>query len=245
MKNILIIGATSAIATACARRWTEQGATFFLVGRHPEKLAQVAADLSARGAEVHSHVLDLDQIDGHAAMLAACGEKLPHIDIALVAHGTLPDQGACALDADLAVREFTTNAVGVIAVLTRLANIMAAQRRGSIAVISSVAGDRGRASNYLYGAAKSAVTSFCSGLRGRLFKVNVQVLTVKPGFVDTPMTRDLALPAYLVVSADRVAGDILRALEKRRATLYTPWFWRYIMLAIVHVPEVLFKRLGL
>jgi short-subunit dehydrogenase len=245
MKTILIIGATSAIATSCARRWVGQGATFFLVGRTAEKLGQVADDLIARGAVVHTHVLDLTHFDQHSAMLDACYAALGQIDIALIAHGTLPDQRTCEQDAQLAVQEFTTNGLSAIALLTDLANRMEAQKFGCIAVISSVAGDRGRPSNYLYGAAKGAVTDFCSGLRGRLFKSGVQVLTIKPGFVDTPMTQGLALPKLLLVTPDKVAQDIVRAVEKGRDTLYTPWFWRFIMLIIIHIPGALFKRLGL
>jgi len=245
MKNILIVGATSAIATACARLWVDQGATFFLVGRTAEKLSQVAADLSARGATVHTHVLDLTQFDQHAAMLDACYAELGQVDIALVAHGTLPDQKACEQDVRLAVKEFNNNGLSVIALLTDLANRMEAQKSGCIAVISSVAGDRGRPSNYLYGAAKGAVTDFCSGLRGRLLKAGVHVLTIKPGFVDTPMTQGLALPKLLLATPDKVARDIVNAVEKRRDTLYTPWFWRFIMLIIIHIPGAVFKRLSL
>ncbi len=245
MKKILVIGATSAIATSCARLWAERGAIFFLVGRTPDKISQVAADLTARGATVHTHVLDLNHFDQHKAMLDACYAALGQVDVALIAHGTLPDQKACEQDAQLAIREFTNNGLSVIALLTDLANRMEAQKSGCIAVISSVAGDRGRPSNYLYGAAKGAVTDFCSGLRGRLFKSGIQVLTIKPGFVDTPMTQDLALPKLLLVTPDKVAQDIVKAVEKRRDTLYTPWFWRFIMLIIIHIPGSLFKRLGL
>lgn len=245
MQKLLIIGATSAIATASARLWAQQGANFFLVGRTPDKLSQVAADLTSRGAIVHTYVLDLNHFDQHAAMLDACYSVLGQVDIALIAHGTLPDQKACEQDAQLAVQEFTNNGLSVIALLTGLANRMEAQKSGCIAVISSVAGDRGRPSNYLYGAAKGAVTDFCSGLRGRLFKSGVQVLTIKPGFVDTPMTQGLALPKLLLVTPDKVAQDIVRAVEKRRDTLYTPWFWRLIMLIISHIPGPIFKRLGL
>lgn len=245
MKKILIVGATSAIATACARRWAEQSVAFFLVGRTAEKLGQVADDLGARGAAVHTHVLDLNSFDQHSAMLDACYAAMRQVDIALIAHGTLPDQKACEQDAQLAVQEFTNNGLSVIALLTDLANRMEAQKSGCIAVISSVAGDRGRPSNYLYGAAKGAVTDFCSGLRGRLFKAGVQVLTIKPGFVDTPMTQGLALPKLLLVTPDKVAQDIVKAVEKRRDTLYTPWFWRLIMLIIIHIPGTLFKRLSL
>lgn len=245
MKKILIVGATSAIATACARRWAEQSASFFLVGRTTEKLAQVADDLVVRGATVQTHMLDLNHYDQHAAMLDACYATMGQVDIALIAHGTLPDQKACEKNAQLAVQEFTSNGLSVIALLTDLANRMEAQKSGCIAVISSVAGDRGRPSNYLYGAAKGAVTEFCSGLRGRLFKAGVQLLTIKPGFVDTPMTQGLQLPKLLLATPDKVAQDIVRAMEKRRDTLYTPWFWRWIMLIIIHIPGTVFKRLSL
>jgi len=245
VKQVAIFGATSSIATACARRWAAQGASFFLVGRSTEKLMQVADDLRARGATVHTHVLDLTQLDQQRAMLEACYGALGRVDIALVAHGTLPDQPACEQDAQLAVKEFASNGLSVIALLTELAGRMVAQQTGCIAVISSVAGDRGRPSNYLYGAAKSAVTTFCSGLRARLFKAGVHVLTIKPGFVDTPMTQGLALPPLLLATPDQVAADILKAIEKRRDTLYTPWFWRYVMLIIRHIPSAIFKRLSL
>ncbi len=245
MKKILVIGATSAIATACARCWVGQGVSFFLVGRSVEKLGQVAADLTARGNTVHMYVLDLNSFDQHAAMLDAGYAALGYIDIALIAHGTLPDQKTCELDAQRAVQEFTNNGLSVIALLTELANRMEAQKSGCIAVISSVAGDRGRPSNYLYGAAKGAVSEFCSGLRSRLFKSGVHVLTIKPGFVDTPMTQALHLPKLLLATPEKVAQDIVRAIEKRRDTLYTPWFWRWIMLIIIHIPGLIFKRLGL
>lgn len=245
MQKILVIGATSAIASACARLWVGQETTFFLVGRSAEKLGHVADDLAARGAAVHTHVLDLNSFDQHSAMLDACYAALGQVDIALVAHGTLPEQKACEQDAQLAVQEFTNNGLSVIALLTNLANRMELQKTGCIAVISSVAGDRGRPSNYLYGAAKAAVSVFCSGLRARLFKSGVHVLNIKPGFVDTPMTQGLALPKLLLATPEKVAQDIVRAVEKRRDTLYTPWFWRLIMLIIIHIPGSIFKRLGL
>lgn len=245
MKKILVLGATSAIAAACARRWALQPASFFLVGRDSAKLEQVAADLRVRGAEAHCHVLDSNDFAAHAAMFTACRQALGTIDIALIAHGTLPDQKACEQDADLAVREFTSNGLSVIALLTRLAEIMEAQRQGCIAVISSVAGDRGRPSNYLYGSAKAAVSAFCEGLRARLFKVGVHVLVIKPGFVATPMTAGLPLPAPLVAQPEQVAADIARAVEKRKDVLYTLWFWAFIMLIIRNIPGVLFKRTNL
>lgn len=246
MKKILIVGATSAIALACARRWTLEGAEFFLVGRDPEKLQQTSADLAARGArETSVHVLDMNRFDEHSAMLDACVAKLGRIDIALIAHGTLPDQKSCERDTDLALREFSSNGLSVIAMLTTLANRMETQRSGTIAVITSVAGDRGRPTNYLYGAAKAAVATFCEGLRARMFKCGVHVLTIKPGFVDTPMTKGLPLPKPLVASPDRVAKDITTAIERRKNSIYTPAFWFGIMWIIKRIPTAIFKRMAL
>ena len=246
MKNILIVGATSAIATACARQWATQGARFFLVARNDERLEQVAADLTARGAQfTASHQLDIDRLDQHASMLQRCASELGALDVVLVAPGTLPNQAACQTDPAVAVREFNTNAVSVIALLTPIANVLEAQKRGTLAVISSVAADRGRPSNYLYGSAKAALTAFCEGLNARLFKVGVHVLTIKPGFVATPMTAGLPLPGALVATPDRVAADIVRAIDKRKDVLYTPWFWSIIMLIIRSVPRLLFKRASL
>lgn len=245
MKNILIIGATSAIAAACARRWCEGGARFYLVGRTADKLRQVADDLSARGAEVGSVQLDLNVLESHADLMLEAFEWLGRIDVVLIAHGTLPDQKACEHDATLAIREFTSNGLSVISLLTHLANPMEAQGSGSIGVISSVAGDRGRSSNYLYGSAKSAVTAFCSGLRARLFKAGVNLTTIKPGFVDTPMTKGLPLPGVLVATPDQVAADIVKAIDSGKSVLYTRWFWRYIMLAIVHIPDCIFRKMNI
>jgi decaprenylphospho-beta-D-erythro-pentofuranosid-2-ulose 2-reductase len=242
-QNILIFGATSGIAEAVARIYAGKGAQLFLVARNAEKLNAVASDLSARGAsDVKTFVMDANDMARLPEMLDAAWNGLSRIDAALIAHGTLPDQALCETDTDYAIREFRTNAESVIACLTVLAARFESQGGGVIAVIGSVAGDRGRASNYLYGAAKAAVDTFASGLRGRLYKHGVHVLTIKPGFVDTPMTKGLPLPQALVVPAGKVATDIVRAIEKKRDVIYTPWFWRLIMLVILHIPNVLFKR---
>ncbi|MGA9164516.1 MAG: SDR family oxidoreductase [Thiobacillus sp.] len=242
-QNILIFGATSGIAEAVARIYAGKGAQLFLVARNAEKLNAVASDLSARGASgVKTFVMDANDMARLPEMLDAAWNGLSRIDSALIAHGTLPDQALCETDTDYAIREFRTNAESVIACLTGLAARFESQGGGVIAVIGSVAGDRGRASNYLYGAAKAAVDTFASGLRGRLYKHGVHVLTIKPGFVDTPMTKGLPLPQALVVPAGKVATDIVRAIEKKRDVIYTPWFWRLIMLVILHIPNVLFKR---
>jgi decaprenylphospho-beta-D-erythro-pentofuranosid-2-ulose 2-reductase len=247
MKNILIVGATSAIAIACAREWVKLGdVRFFLVARNGERLKQVADDLSTRGAQSAAfHQLDIDSLEQHSGMLKRCASELGALDIVLVAPGTLPDQAACQADPSVAVREFNTNAVSVIALLTPIANALEAQKRGTLAVISSVAGDRGRPSNYLYGSAKAALSAFCEGLNARLFKAGVHVVTIKPGFVATPMTAGLPLPGSLVATPEQVAADIVHAVEKRKDVLYTRWFWAFIMLIIRFVPRSLFKRASL
>ena len=246
MKRILVIGATSAIATACCRLWAEQGHEFFLVARDAEKLQQTAQDLEARGAKsVNSFTMDVLDTPQHALMLQQCISTHRQIDIALVAHGTLPDQAACEQDAELALQEFSINGSSVISLLSLLAEQFTLQRCGSLAVISSVAGDRGRPSNYLYGSAKAAVSAFCEGMHARLFKIGVHVITIKPGFVDTPMTQGLTLPKALVVPPEYVAKQIVSAINNKKAVLYTPRFWALIMLIIRSIPNFIFKRLNL
>jgi short-subunit dehydrogenase len=246
MKRVLIIGATSAIATACARLWAAEGSDFFLVARQADKLEITAADLKGRGAKkVVGHSMDATDIAAYPQMLAQCLQALGQIDVALIAHGTLPDQKACEQDVDLAMQAFAINGTSVIALLTVLARQFETQRCGTLAVISSVAGDRGRPSNYLYGAAKAAVTTFSEGLQARLFKVGVHVLTIKPGFVDTPMTRGLNLPAALVAQPAQVAERIVHGITHKVPSLYAPGFWALIMLVIRAIPQPLFKRLNL
>lgn len=245
-QNVLIIGATSSIAEAVARRYAAQGARLFLVARNQAKLQAVAADLSARGAKnVYPFEMDANDRGRIPALLAAVGESLGKVDVALIAHGTLPEQARTENDIDYAVAEFRTNAESVITCLAALGKMFAEQRAGVIAVIGSVAGDRGRSSNYLYGAAKAAIDTYASGLRAKLFKYNVHVLAIKPGFVATAMTAHLNLPARLTAAPDDVAVDICSAIQKRKDTLYTPWFWKYIMFIIRYLPMAIFKRTSL
>lgn len=243
--KILVIGATSAIAQAVARRYASSGAKLFLVGRHPGKLEAVAADLRVRGATaVETLVADLDDRGRHEAIARAAFERLDGLDVALVAHGTLPDAKRCEQDAGFAVEALATNFVNVVALVTELANRFEVQGRGCLAVIGSVAGDRGRPSNYVYGSAKGGLALYLQGLRGRLVHRGVTVLTIKPGFVDTPMTA--AVPKnFLFASPDRVATLIERAISGRRDIVYVPGFWRWIMLVIRSIPETVFKRLRL
>ena len=246
MKNVLVIGATSAIATACARIWATQGARLFLVARDPLKLEALADDLAIRGAQsVVTFQMSAEDMAEHPIMCDAAVKVLGQFDIAMIAHGTLPDQPACEADAGLALREFATNGTSVIALLTILANQFERQRSGALAVITSVATDRGRPSNYVYGSAKAAVSAFCEGLRARLFKVGVSLTEIRPGFVATPMTQGLPLPAALVVEPEVVAKQIVGAIDRRSDLLYTPAIWNLIMLIIRNIPRRIFKRLNL
>lgn len=245
MNNTLIIGATSAIAEALARRLAAAGDALFLVGRDMQKLEAVASDLRSRGApRVECATLDALDYGRHGPVVAQAIDTLGGLDRVVIAYGTLPDQAACAQSAELAQREFELNATSIISLLTPLANHFEKRGKGTIAVISSVAGDRGRQSNYVYGAAKGALSLFLEGLRNRLAPKGVRVVTVKPGFVDTPMTAAFKKGA-LWATPDRVARDIQRALERGPEVLYTPWFWRWIMLIIRHIPEAIFKRMKL
>jgi decaprenylphospho-beta-D-erythro-pentofuranosid-2-ulose 2-reductase len=245
-QNIIIIGATSAIAEAVARRYAESGAQLFLVARNNDKLQLIANDLKIRGASaVQTWIMDANDSEAISPMLDAAWNAFNSYDVALIAHGTLPDQARTETDMIYALDQFRTNGDSVIACLTGLAMRFEPQGKGVIAVISSVAGDRGRASNALYGAAKAAINTYTSGLRVRLFKSGVHVLLIKPGFVTTPMTAELDLPARLTVTADKVATDIQKAINKRKNVLYTPWFWQWIMLIIRTIPEFLFKKMKL
>lgn len=246
MRNLLIIGATSAIAEATARRFAAAGTRFYLVGRNAEKLAAIARDLEIRsGQPVHAETLDLDRLEEHPALLERAAQALGGVDLALIAHGTLPDQAACQRSADMTLAAIHTNALSAISLATALANLFEARGRGTLVVIGSVAGDRGRQSNYVYGAAKGMVGLFLQGLRNRLSAKGVQVITVKPGFVDTPMTAAFENKGFLWAQPDQIAQGIVNAVEQGRDIVYLPWFWRWIMLVIGHVPERLFKKLKL
>jgi len=246
MQNVMIFGVTSAIAEATARRFSEQGDNLYLFARNEERLARIADDLKIRGA----HAVDFAPWDAAAneadygQVLDRAYAALSHIDVVLIAHGTLPDQSACEGDIETTLREVNINAISTISLLTLLANRMEQQKRGTLAVITSVAGDRGRQSNYVYGTAKGMVSIFLQGLRNRLYKSGVNVLDIKPGFVDTPMTADFK-KGLLWAKPERIARDIVAAIDSRKSEIYTPFFWRWIMLIIRSIPENIFKRLSL
>ena len=242
MKRIVIFGATSAIAMATARLFAVEGASFALVARSREKLDVCAADLKARGAaEVSTHLADLTELSRHEALIASLQRALPDFDTVLIAHGTLTDQKAASESYAVCERELRSNFLSVVSLLTPIANWFESRREGCIAVISSVAGDRGRQSNYVYGAAKAALSTFVDGLRHRLHRAGVRVITIKPGFVDTPMTAHLQ-KGPLFVKPEVAAQGIYRAMSHGNGVAYVPWFWRGIMAVIRAVPEFIFLK---
>lgn len=242
MKSILIVGATSSIAEAVAREFARRGDALLLVARDERRLQATAADLNIRGASrTELFVLDARRMDAYPSLVEAAFQRVGGIDVALIAYGTLSDQTTCELTPGMLTEEFMLNAVSIMELCLALALRFEQQRRGVLAVISSVAGDRGRRSNYVYGAAKAALSTFLSGLRQRLNRSGVAVVTIKPGFVDTAMTAEFKKNA-LWASPAAVARDIVRAIDRGTPVLYTPWFWRPIMWVINSVPEFIFRR---
>ncbi|MCH8891411.1 MAG: SDR family oxidoreductase [Myxococcales bacterium] len=245
MNRILITGATSAIAQQAARHFAADRAAFLLVGRDPDKLAAVADDLRARGAkEVDTVVVDLLDLARCSRLIDEAVERLGGLDALLVAQGTLPDQAACEVDPELTLRELSLNAMGPITLLLRAAAHFETQRSGCLAVITSVAGVRGRRTNYVYGAAKAAVSTVLEGLRGRMGEAGVSVVDIRPGFVETPMTAHLA-KKRLFASAATVGERVYRAMVAGDDVVYTPWFWRWIALVIQLIPRSIFAKLSI
>jgi short-subunit dehydrogenase len=244
-KKILVLGATSGIAEATCRIWAAQGASLFLVARNGEKLAAVAADLKTRGAAyVDTAVADLDNTEQHPALLAHAINSLGGMDVAYLAHGILGDQARAEQDFETAAQILHTNFVSVVSLLTWLANFCVQRHSGVLAVISSVAGDRGRKSNYLYGASKAGLTAFLGGLRNRVDREGVTVLNIKPGPVRTAMTS--AMPGNeKFADVNKVAQTIVKAIDNRADEVYVPFQWQPIMFVIRHIPERVFKKLNL
>ena len=243
--RVLVIGATSAIAEATARIYAANGARMHLVARDAARVGAIADDLRVRGAAAVSvDVAELDALHDAGRVVDTAFEALGGLDLALIAHGVLPDPAHCARDGSALQAQFATNALSPIVLLDALARHPALGAAATLAVISSVAGDRGRASNRAYGAAKAAVTAYASGLGQALAPKGVNVLVVKPGFVDTPMTHAFR-KGLLWAKPDAIARGIVAAVERRRAVVYLPWFWRPILFVIRAIPEFLFRRVPL
>lgn len=242
MRTLLILGATSDIARATALAFGLAGWDILLAGRAPDALQRVAGDLSVRlGRPVPWVVFDAEKSEEHEAFW----RNLPvQPEALLCAVGLLGDQNAARHDQALAQRIVTANFSGLVSIFGLAADAFEARGHGLLIGISSVAGDRGRAQNYLYGSAKAGFTALLSGLRQRLSEANVRVLTVKPGFVDTSMTEGMDLPKALTASPQEVAQAILAHAEKGSETIYVKPLWQLIMLVIRHIPERIFKKMS-
>lgn len=240
--RILILGALSAIAEAAAREWARQAARLLLVARDAERLEAVAADLRARGGAVETAAIDLadgaieQALDGLAARLGG-------IDVVLVAYGILGEQKAAERDAARAQRILAVNFTSAARWCLAAANLLESQGHGTLLVIGSVAGDRGRGSNYIYGAAKGGLGVLVEGIAHRLARGGAaRAVLIKPGFVDTPMTASIAGKGPLWAKPERIAQIIVKASAGTRPVVYAPWFWRWVMVVIRLLPASLFHR---
>ena len=243
-ETVLILGATSAIARATAAAFAARGDALYLASRDLDELQRLATDLRLRhGVEVRYGLFDAEAISTHETFFQSVTEEMPNLSGVVLAFGYLGDQQA-ARDFNVGAKIIAANFTGAASILSYCANYMEPLQRGFIIGIASVAGDRGRQSNYVYGAAKGALGLYLQGLRNRLFASGVRVITIKPGFVDTAMT--YGLPGlFLVASPQDIGERIVASLGKSADVVYLPWFWRYIMLIIKHIPEPIFKRMKL
>ncbi len=247
-QTIVIVGATSGIAQECARIWvgTEQEMTMILVGRNTQRLERVAADLRVRNQAAEIRVVEGDFLDPQSVqeMVNSSGND-KKIDVALIAHGTLPDQEECQRELSVANNALLVNGLSPVLFAEAFAAYMQKHHGGSIIMLSSVAGDRGRKKNYVYGSAKSMMSCYAQGLQHRFADSDINVLLVKPGPTATNMTRELVEKGQSLAPAAKVAADIVAAEKKKRKLLYTPRLWLYIMFIIKHLPGCIFKRLDI
>lgn len=245
MKKILIIGAASAIARETAKHFASDGDSLFLVDINKERVEDTKYDILARfKTEISVDELDVNDFDRHQEIFDKAVKTLNGLDIVFIAHGTLPNQEQAQENISLIQKELSTNCVSVIALSSIAANYFENKQSGTIAVISSVAGDRGRQSNYIYGAAKGSVSIFLQGLRNRLSKSNVKVITIKPGMVDTPMTANMPKNPLFAKPQD-VGRLIYKSINSGKEIAYVPGYWRLIMLIIKLIPEFIFKKMSL
>ena len=244
MKTILIIGATSAIAEETAKLYAAEGHRLVLWGRNKEHLSSIGENLEVLGATgIWEFEIDLDQCDLHASKLDTIVSETGPIDVAIIAHGVLPDQAATQDDFPAIQASIHTNFLSYASLLAVLAQYFETRKSGTIASITSVAADRGRKSNYVYGSAKAGASAFTDRLRGRLAASGVHVVNIKPGMVDTPMTRHLK-KGLLFASPESVAPGIAKAIQKKKSTAYVPGYWRLIMLIICLIPKSIFKKMN-
>ena len=244
MNRVLILGATSPIARALALRFASEGAQLYLAARDADEARRVAEDVSARaGVTAISGTFDASDFGSHDEFVRGVASKLGGLDGVVLCFGTLGDEDAAHTDPGTALATINQNFSGAVSLLTLAARHLEQQGSGFVIIIGSVAGERGRARNYVYGSAKGALALFAQGLRGRLAASGVHVMTVKLGTVDTRMTwgREGAL---LTIAPTKAADLIYAAYRKRAEVVYVPWFWRFIMGAVRSIPESRFKRLN-
>ena len=245
LNKTVIVGATSAIAEHCARQWLQQGpAELWLVGRDAARLQRVADDLQVRSPSSTLRVLTLgfDDPQAIAALLRRCCEGRAPQRV-LIAHGLLPDQAACQQDLQQAAQALWVNGNSAVLLAEGFAGAMQRAGGGCLGVIGSVAGDRGRKSNYVYGAAKGLVERYLQGLQHRLAGTAVRVVLIKPGPTDTPMTARLRAQGRALASVEQVAADAVRGMARGRAVVYTPGRWRWVMAVVRALPRALFHKL--
>jgi decaprenylphospho-beta-D-erythro-pentofuranosid-2-ulose 2-reductase len=243
MPTVLILGATSDMAIALSKKYAAAGYGLQLAARDTGRLRPLHSDLSIRyNVPCSLHEFDAAQPGQHPAFFAGL---TPQPDITISVFGYLGDQQLAQSDWKECERIILANYTGAVSILNIVADSYAARQNGTIVGISSVAGERGRQSNYFYGSAKAGFTAYLSGLRNRLFPQGVHVLTVKPGFVYTRMTDNMPLPSLLTATPEQVANDVYRAVLKKSNVIYTRWFWRWIMLLIRNIPEPIFKKMKL
>jgi short-subunit dehydrogenase len=240
--RVAIFGATSTIAADVARCYAQRGCKLYLVGRSPDRLLNLVHELGEQAVIGHG-VQDFEQTDGAERCVLQAQRALGQLDLALIAHGWLADQQQSEHSVALAERVLRVNCTSVIALLIPLANQLEAQGHGQIAVMSSVAAERGRPRNYTYAAAKAALNVYLQGLRSRLYRAQVGVCTLKLGPVDTAMTRDHTKNP-LFISSPAIARQIVRALDHKKPEVFLPRRWRLIMPLVRHLPEPLFQRVG-
>ena len=241
--NILIVGATSAIAIATARRFAMRNSCFCLLARNIDKMESVSKDLIVRGAaNVKCFSIDLVDRDQQTSKIKEAFSLFKEFDLVLVCYGSLPNQSQCEANAEQTTKALDCNALSVLSFLTTLIPYMENSKKGTIAVVTSVAGDRGRRSNFIYGSAKAMVSSYLQGLRGKLAEANVSLLEIRPGLVDSPMTSHLP-KTHLFSTPDIVGKKIEWGIDNRKTTIYAPGYWRLIMWVVKLMPDKLFMRL--
>jgi len=243
MSYVLILGANSDIAQSLAREYAENDYDLYLALRNPIRLDTLVSDLAVRyGTTVQTLDFDICDYESHQKFYENLNPKPVGV---ICAAGYLGDQKKAEIDFVETGKIIDTNFTGCVSILNIIASDFEKRKNGFIIAISSVAGDRGRKSNFTYGSAKAALTAYLSGLRNRLHGVGVQVLTVKPGFVDTQMTKDMDLPKKLTAQPDKVAKAIFIAQRKGKDMIYCKAMWRYIMLIIKMIPEFQFKKMSI